>query len=424
MDAFFASVEILDHPELAGLPVIVGGSGQRGVVASCNYEARAFGVHSAMPSVRARQLCPHAVFIDGHYSRYAQTSERLRTVLLSVTPFVEPIGLDEAFLDVRGALRLMGTSAEIGAHIRRQVREALDLDCSVGAGRTKMIAKLASRAAKPTAGPHGKVPGAGVVLVEPDAEVAFLHPLPVERLWGVGPASAKRLHDLGVRTVGDLALMPEQSLVRRLGRAQGQHLAALARGEDRDPVVADRPTKSVGHEETFGVDLVDRELLRGHLLRMAESVGSQLRRTRQVARTISVKVKFRDFSVVTRSHTVSFGIDTGKAIAAVTVALLEGVDVGDGVRLLGISASGLRPAGEGRQLRFDVTASPGVAPSPEQVASADASAHQESWEDVMAAVDAIRGRFGTEAVGTVSMVGDHGIAVPARREAPWGPSAR
>ncbi|MGH9090948.1 MAG: Y-family DNA polymerase, partial [Acidimicrobiales bacterium] len=203
MDAFFASVEVLDDPSLAGKPVIVGGSGARGVVASCTYEARAYGVRSAMPSVRARQLCPPAVFVDGHYSRYAEMSERLRDVLLSATPLVEPIGLDEAFLDVTGSRRLLGEPEAIAHRIRAEVRDRLSLACSVGVGRSKLVAKLASRAAKPRASRRGARPGRGVVVVPPHEELAFLHPMPVEALWGVGPATAGRLHDLGVRTVGD-----------------------------------------------------------------------------------------------------------------------------------------------------------------------------------------------------------------------------
>ena len=460
MDSFFASVEVLDNPDLAGMPVIVGGSGTRGVVASCTYEARAFGVHSAMPSVRARQLCPRAVFLDGRYSRYAEVSRQLRVILASFTPLVEPIGLDEAFLDVTGAHRLLGPAEVIGARIRAQVREELGLDCSVGGGRSKLVAKLASRVAKPTASRSGKVAGPGVVVVDPVDELAFLHPMLVERLWGVGPATARRLHGLGVRTVGELAALPEQVLVRAVGRAHGSHLAALARGEDHDPVVPDRPAKSVGHEETFRADVVDRAVLGAHVQRMAESVATQLRSSGVAARTVTVKVKFPDFSLATRSHTLDFGLDTGKAIGAVAGALLESVEIGDGVRLLGVSTSGLQPAGGGRQLRFDLgpagqdpdegalgaldqlawwdvdgntqntapgggkTAPGGGAEGTERRAGARAAAsRQETWQDVMSVVDSIRERFGTTAVGTANMVGPEGIEVPARRDAPWGPSA-
>lgn len=420
MDSFFAAVEVLDDPALAGRPVIVGGRGARGVVASCTYEARAFGVHSAMPSLRARQLCPHAVFLDGRFSRYKEVSVRLQEVLESFTPLVEPIGLDEAFLDVQGAVRLLGSPFEIGTSIRARVRDALQLECSVGAGRSKMLAKLASRAAKPRARRGGTEPGPGVVVVEPARELAFLHPLGVERLWGVGPATAKRLQDLGVRTVGDLAGLPPEVLVGAVGRAHGAHLHAISRGEDADPVVAHRPVKSVGHEETFAKDVIDRGELAAHLLRMSESVATILRRDHREARTVTVKVKFANFSLTTRSHTLPFPVDTGSAIAAIATALIEEIDVQPGVRLLGVSASGLERASAGRQLRFELepASADGDATEP---AVALAESRQEQWHGVTGAMDAIRARFGTSAVGTAAMVGPSGIAVPARRDAPWGP---
>lgn len=418
MDSFFASVEVLDDPGLAGKPVIVGGSGTRGVVASCTYEARVYGIHSAMPSVTARKLCPKAIFVPGHYSRYAEVSAQLREVLVSVTPLVEPVGLDEAFLDVSGALKLFGPPAAIGELIRARVRTELRLECSVGGGRTKMLAKLASRAAKPSAGPKGPRPGRGVVIVDAGDERAFLEPLAVERLWGVGPATAKRLHGLGVRTVGDLAAVPEEVLVGLLGRAQGLHLVALSRGDDPDPVVPDRPAKSLGHEETFAVDVFDRRELGAQLDRMAESVASSLREAGQCGRTVTVKVKFSDFSLSSRAHTVSFGVDNGRAIAAIAGALLDAVDLRLGVRLLGVSLSGLQPAGSGEQLHLDLDA-----PRTADVrGDAEAADRQHQWHEVTAAVDAIRRRFGKEAVGTVSMVGPGGITVPGRRQAPWGPS--
>ena len=413
MDAFFASVEVLDDPSLAGKPVIVGGAGARGVVASCTYEARAYGVHSAMPSVRARQLCPEAIFLSGRHGRYAEVSAELHKVLADITPMVEPIGLDEAFVDVAGAVRLLGPPAQIAHGLRRRVRDQLHLDCAVGIGRSKMIAKLASRAAKPRASRAGLEPGPGVFLVEPADELEFLHGHVVEALWGVGPATAQRLHDLGVRTVGDLAALPVDTVVRRLGKASGSHLAALARGEDPDPVNPNRPNKSIGHEETFSQDLVDPHELERHVLRMADSVATMLRGAASAARTITVKIKFKDLSLVSRSHTMERPIATGGAIGQVAAALLAGVDPGEGIRLLGVSASGLA-AGGVDQLSFDL--GDGLHEDNES-----ATAREQSWQEATAAIDAIRGRFGRSAVGTASMVTEEGVQVPARRDAPWGP---
>ena len=413
MDAFFASVEVLDDPSLAGKPVIVGGAGARGVVASCTYEARAYGVHSAMPSVRARQLCPHAIFLSGRHSRYAEVSGQLHAILHDVTPLVEPIGLDEAFMDVAGALRLLGPPQDIAVALRQRVRDELRLGCAVGIGRSKMIAKLASRAAKPRATRAGLEPGPGVYLVEPDDELAFLHAHDVQALWGVGPATTRRLHDLGVRTVGELAALPAGTLARKLGRASGAHLAALARGEDPDPVQPDRAAKSIGHEETFSRDLTDPAELEQHVLRMGESVATMLRGASRAARTITVKVKFTDFSLQTRSHTLDRPITTGGAIGQVAAALLSGIEPGQGIRLLGVSASGLTPGG-GDQLAFDLG-------DGRRTENPSALAREQSWQDVTAAVDAIRSRFGRTSVGSAARVTEDGVEVPARRDAPWGP---
>jgi DNA polymerase IV len=414
MDAFFASVEVLDDPSLAGLPVIVGGAGARGVVASCTYEARAFGVRSAMPSVRARQLCPQAIFLPGRHGRYAEISGELHRILADITPLVEPIGLDEAFLNVAGAIRMLGHPEKIAHGLRDRVRSQMSLDCAVGIGRSKMIAKLASRAAKPRASRTGLVPGPGVVLIEPEVELTFLHEHQVEALWGVGPATAKRLHELGVRTVGDLAAIPAETLVRRLGKASGLHLSALAHGEDTSPVTPNRPAKSLGHEETFSQDLVDPAELERHVLRMAESVATMLRGSSTAARTVTVKVKFSDLSLQTRSHTLGQPIATGGAIGQVAASLLTGIDPGEGIRLLGVSASGLVEGG-GDQLSFDLG-------DGRTEGTQSATSLEQSWHDATAAVDAIRDKFGRSAVGTASMVSDDGVQVPARRDAPWGPS--
>ncbi len=315
MDSFYAAVEQLDDPALARKPVVVGGSGPRGVVASCSYEARSFGVRSAMPSVRARRLCPHAVFVAPRFERYREVSGRLREILLSRTPLVEPLGLDEAYLDVRGARLLLGTPPRIAEGLRSQVHEELSLWCSIGIGRTKLVAKLASRAAKPIASRQGVRPGPGVVVVFPSKERDFLWPMPIEALWGVGPATAKRLRELGIATVEDLAKVPEEVVLRRVGSAHGRQLAQLARGVDPRPVEPEQQSKSIGHEETFVSDLVGLDALRPHVRRMAESVAAHLRSAGLRARTVTLKVRFDDFSTVTRSRTLSTAVDAGRRSA-------------------------------------------------------------------------------------------------------------
>ncbi len=310
MDSFFASVEVLDDPSLAGRPVIVGGAGARGVVASCTYEARAFGIHSAMPSVEARRRCPHAVFLPGRFARYVEMSERLHAVLHRFSPVVEGIALDEAFVDVAGGRRLLGSPPEIAREIHRAVHDDMQMECGVGVARTKLLAKLASRAAKPVVTPEGPRPGPGVVVVLPEQELSFLHPLPVRALWGVGPATARRLDGLGVTTIGELARIPEDTLCRSLGVANGHQLAQLARGEDPRRVEATREVKSVGHEETFAADIESHGGLHRHVVRMADAVGTRLREAGLAGRTITVKVRYGDRATITRSHTVAAPVDS------------------------------------------------------------------------------------------------------------------
>ncbi len=251
MDAFFVSVELRRHPELRGKPVVVGGTGPRGVVAAASYEARRFGVHSALPSAVARRRCPQAVFLAGDHALYSEVSEQVHAIFGRYTPLVEPLALDEAFLDVSGATRLLGPGAKIAARIRADVADELELGCSVGVAPNKFLAKLASVAAKPRATPERVLPGPGVVEVVPGAELDFLHPLPVSRLWGVGPVTLQRLERLGIRTVGDLARFDERTLRATLGQHQSAHLQALAWGRDDRPVETSRDAKSIGHEETY-----------------------------------------------------------------------------------------------------------------------------------------------------------------------------
>jgi len=400
MDAFYAAVEILEDPSLAGKPVIVGGTGNRGVVAACSYEARIFGVHSAMPSVRARRLCPDAVFLPGRFDRYSEYSRRLHELLLSFTPLVEGIALDEAFLDVGGARRLLGPAEELAVEMRRRIEEELRLTASVGAGTSKLIAKLASEAAKPRVTRGGVQPGPAVHVVAPGTELAFLHPHPVQALWGVGPATLKRLQRFGVRTVGDLAALPEATVVHALGEAQGRHLHALAWGRDDRPVEPDRAAKSIGHEETYAHDHYEPEVLRREAVRMAESVAARLRELGQACRRVTVKVRFADFQTITRSRTVPEPVDTGVALAAVACELLDLVDPSPGVRLLGVSASNLAPR-HAQQLSLDDAAP--------------------VWDEATRAVDEVRQRFGPDAVGPASLVGEGGLRMKRRGDQQWGP---
>ena len=419
MDAFFASVEVLDNPELAGKPLIVGGSGNRGVVASCTYEARAYGVRSAMSSVEARRRCPQAVFVPGRYWRYAETSEKFHSVLKEFTPLVEGIGLDEAFLDVSGAVRLLGLPPHIAASVRQRVREELKMDCSVGVARTKLLAKLGSREAKPRASLTGVLAGSGVFVIEPSEEIAFLHPLPIRALWGVGPATAKRLESLGVSSIGALTEVPESTLCRLLGSSNGRHLAALARGDDDRIVEADRGMKSISHEETFAKDVKDRSELRRHVLRMSDAVGARLAESALWGRTVSVKVRFADRQTITRSHTAAAPLRASHAISTVARALVDAVELPQGVRLIGVCVSGLDRADktEARQLSFETfetfEASENLKNSKNSENFDQASAHtecidpvaeadDEAWLNVQEALSAIRARYGQGSVGSCS----------------------
>jgi DNA polymerase-4 len=402
MDAFFVSVELLRRPELRGQPVVVGGTGGRGVVAAANYEARAYGIFSAMPSARARRVCPHAVFLPGDHAHYGDVSGRVMGIFRSFTPLVEPISLDEAFLDVSGARRSQGDGLAVARRIRDEVQAREGLICSVGVAPSKMLAKLASEAAKPRASMAGPVPGEGVHMIAPGEELAFLHPLPARALWGVGPATLARLERLGVRTVGDIAALPEATLVGVLGSAHGRHLSLLARGIDPRPVEPDQQLKSVGHEETFAHDHHEHEALAREAVRMADAVAWRLRRAGTAGRTVTLKVRFADFQTITRSSTLPVTVADGPAVAHAALALLAAVDPAPGVRLLGVSVSGLTK-GAAQQLSFADLGGP-------------------SWHEVSGAVDAIRERFGDRAIGPASGVDDRGLRVPRRGEQQWGPN--
>ncbi|MFZ9628507.1 MAG: DNA polymerase IV [Ilumatobacteraceae bacterium] len=405
MDAFYVSVELLRRPELRGKPVVVGGTGQRGVVAAASYEARRYGVYSAMPSVTARRLCPTAVFLPGDHEHYAEVSAAVHEVFHSVTPLVEPLALDEAFLDVTGALRLLGEGCEIARHVRQAVLDRVGLACSVGVAPNKFLAKLASKAAKPRATPAGVEPGPGVVEVLRGHELEFLHPLPVSALWGVGPATLERLERLGIRTVADLAVLGERTLVATLGRAHGAHLHRLSMAIDDRPVESDRGMKSIGHEETFAHDRFTRDELVVELVRLADAVAGRLRAHGTGARTVQLKIRFSGFDTITRSVTVPGSIDTAHAIVAAARPLLDAIDPTPGVRLLGVSVSNFADPAE--QLSLD--------------ALLETSATPADWVAAETTVDAIRSRFGTTSIGKASAVGRGGMRVVRKGAQQWGP---
>ena len=377
MDAFYASVEIRDRPELAGRPVIVGGTGGRGVVLSASYAARAFGVRSAMPVGRAQRLCPHAVFVPPRHRIYAATSKEVMAIFGTVTPEVEPLALDEAFLDVAGALRRLGRPAAIAARIRAQVAQQQGITCSVGVAPSKFVAKIASARCKPD----------GVLVVPRAGVLDFLHPLPVAALWGVGERAGEALARLGLRTVGDIAHTPLDTLQRELGAAHGAHLAALAWGRDERRVTPRTPDKSIGAEETFARDIDDPDRIRRELLRLSGRTARGLRAGGYVARTVSVKLRLASFKTLTRSRTLPYPTDIAREIYATACALYEssGLDQGAQLRLVGVRASGLAPAASANaQLTLDD--------------------RPVGWREAERAVDQLARRFGASAVQPAVLV--------------------
>jgi len=333
MDAFYASVELRFRPELRGKPVIVG-AGQRGVVLSATYQARALGVHSAMPVSRAKRIAPQAIFIEPDHQAYAEVSRNVMALFTSITPLVEPLSLDEAFLDIAGAQRRLGSPTSIAEMIRSRIADEQLITCSVGVATTKFVAKLASTTCKPD----------GMLIVPADAVIEFLHPLPVGALWGVGDRTEEQLHRLGLTTVGDVAHASLQTLQRALGPAAGRHLHDLAWGRDPRQVVAHEADKSVGAETTFPADLDDAAAIHAHLLNLADRVGVRLRSSEHVGRTIQLKVRFADFSTVTRSRTLSQATDVTQEIYRTARTLFDDLGLQRvRIRLVGIRVEGLQP---------------------------------------------------------------------------------
>lgn len=336
MDAFYAAVEVLHDPSLRGVPLIIGSPDGRSVVSSASYEARRYGVTAAMPVARAVRLCPTARIVPPDFRKYQAVSAKVMQIFESITPLVEPLSIDEAFLDVRGVRRLWGTPGEIAALIRRRVADEVGITCSVGVAATKHVAKMASTVSKPD----------GLLVVPAARTQEFLDPRPVRAMWGVGPKAAENLERRGIRTIGDVRTSAQGTLDRALGPALGVRIADLARGEDPRTVETQRTEKSVSHEETFDRDIADRELLRAELLRLADRVGARLRAGGWEAGGVAIKIRFLDFTTVSRSVTLGEPSAVGQRIGETATALFEQIERRDPVRLVGVRADHLRPTGQ------------------------------------------------------------------------------
>lgn len=384
MDAFFASASLIAHPELVGTPVIIGG-GNRGVVLSATYEARAFGVTSAMPMGRARRLCPQATVLPPEHELYSRISSAVMATFADITPYVEPLSSDEAFLDVAGAVRLMGSPATIAQRIRDTVADEQGITCSVGVASTKFVAKLASGLAKPD----------GLLVIPADEVVTFVQQLPVGALWGVGDKTEEALSRLGLRTVADIAHTPRQTLVRALGEATGSHLHDLAWGRDPRSVEPVRRERSIGNERTFDHDVDDPDVVHRTLLALADKTASRLRAAGLVGRTVSIKVRFADFTTISRSRSLRDATDVSRDIAALARELYDALGLQRArVRLVGVRVEQLSEASS----------------TPVQVAL-DEPEH--GWRDADRAVDRASARFGAGSVRPASLISDRG-----RRERP------
>ncbi|MBW4029628.1 MAG: DNA polymerase IV [Acidobacteria bacterium] len=412
LDAFFASVEILDDPSLRGKPVCVGGAAQRGVIASASYEARRHGVRSAMPSVVARRLCPELIILPGRFGRYEEYSRRFHRLIDDLTPEFEPLGLDEAFADLRSLRRLGIRPLDAARDLRARIRDELSLECGVGLGRNKLFAKLASKEAKPQILDGRLVDGDGVLWVSPGLERTWLSELPVRALWGVGPQGAKKLHQLGLRWVRDLAKVDEATLARHLGAAMAATLVAYARGEDERVVMTQRELKSLGHDETFAVSLTTSDQVLAHCRHHAGVVARALRSHALVARTISVVLRFDDLDSLSRSQTLSFGVDDEAALSALAQALVRGVTIDRPVRLLGLYATSFLERTRNQvQLSFEMET-----PTTDRQRAVDESRdHQVSAAALRDAVDDIRRRYGPGSVGVAADLDSQGLRVERQR---------
>ena len=367
MDAFYASVAELDDPSLRGKPVVVG-AGIRGVVLSANYPARKFGIRAAMPVGRAKRMAPNAIFVSPDHHRYAEISAKVMEIFESFTPYVEPLSLDEAFMDVTGAQKLLGTPREIGQAIRKRVHDECGITCSVGIASNKFIAKLASGHCKPN----------GLLEIPDDRVISFLHPLPVRDLWGVGPKTAEQLERLGLHQISDIANTPLETLKRALGDATGEHLYELSWGRDLRTVVVDDPEQSIGANETFSYDMDDPEAILREYLKLTERASTRLRSRNLFAKTISITVRFADFKTITRSKTLPLPISSTHEIYQVVKDLYEALKLDRArLRLVGVSLSNLRDD------------------APEQLMLGQ---REKGWREAESAVDMAARRFGEKSV--------------------------
>jgi len=379
MDAFYASASLLFRPELVGTPVIIGGSSNRGVVLSATYEARRFGVTSAMPMSRARRLCPQATVIAPDHALYSRISDAVMETFHTITPLVEPLSLDEAFLDVSGALRRLGRPARIGALIRDTIADEQGITCSVGVAPTKFVAKLASGLAKPD----------GLVVVPVDEVVPFVQQLPVGALWGVGERTEEALTRLGLRTVADIAHTPLETLTRALGEATGAHLHELSWGRDPRHVEAAERERSIGADETFETDIDDPVLIHRRLLRLSDKVAARVRAAGYAGRTVTIKVRFSDFTTITRARTLHQPTDTSRVVYEAATGLFDALGLQRArIRLVGVRMSALVP--------LEQAPVQGVLGEPDH-----------GWRDADLAVDRASARFGAGAVRPASLINPH-----------------
>ena len=375
MDAFFASVEVLDRPDVVGKPAVVAHDSPRSVVTSATYEARALGIRSAMPLTQAKRLVPNVIVLEPHFEKYRHYSRKVMKIFNDFTPLVEQLSIDEAFLDVSGAVKIFGSPEEIATQIKSRVLEETGLPCSVGVASTKFVAKLASTKSKPN----------GLLVIPEEDTLAFLHPLPIDALWGVGKKTAEVLHKRGLHTVADVAHSPEASLISALGQAAGKHLYELSWARDPRPVSTEKVDKSIGKEHTFTEDVTDLEKLKATLLFQADHVGAQLRKAQLEARTIGLKVTFSDFESLSRSRTLPEATSVGREIYKVVCELFDDLRIGSrAIRLIGVRSAGLVEAG-GQQLSlWDDDVDP--------------------WKDAEIVMDQVDHKFGPDTVRPASFL--------------------